>query len=200
MDGRIEKGKETKERIIKATLELISKDGIRTLSANKIAKVAGMSKSNIFHHFSSVDALPILALEYLIEQLMKGADVVPKDSLKETLIEIGAVTLKGNVEEQSHYRALFVLYNESFYDDRYKALINEMKDAFTQGMVDLITGYHPQVSDEADLDYLAKMITIILDGFGYHYMTDHQPQKFMMMWEMQVDMICEKIKLMEKNI
>lgn len=191
MDGRVEKGLETKNRIIKASLELISREGIKSLSANKIAKLAGVSKSNVFHHFGSVDVIPIKALEYLIESMMQSIEGPMKGSLKEALISIGEYTF--SCEDNEMYMAMFALYNESFYDERYKKVVNEMKDAYTEEMYKLIKYYHPNIEDDGELMILSKMITIALDGLGYHFMTDNAPDMFLPMWRMQVDMIIEYV-------
>ena len=54
MDQRKAKGEETKQKIIESAIQIVSLEGIKGLSAKKVADNAGISKSNVFHHFKSL--------------------------------------------------------------------------------------------------------------------------------------------------
>lgn len=196
-DGRIIKGLETKQKIISATLEMISEEGIKSLSAQKIAQKAGVSKSNIFHHFGSVDILPFEGLKYLTELLLSSLDPDNYQSTEELLICIGQETLTNNQEYLKMFRAFFALYNESFYDERYKNVMNHMKNLYKNSLFHTIMTLEKDL-DETKLMSLAKMITIVIDGFGYHFMTDEEPEIFMDLWRIQVDLILNQIEKIRK--
>ncbi len=51
------KGKETRERIFRAAMQLAARDGLMTLTIEKVAEESGLSKGGVMHHFSSKDAL-----------------------------------------------------------------------------------------------------------------------------------------------
>lgn len=196
-DGRITKGIETKHKIIGATLEMISEEGIKSLSAQKIAKKAGVSKSNIFHHFGSVDVLPFEGLKFLTELLLSSLDPNNYQSTEALLMHIGQETLTNNPEYLKMFRAFFALYNESFYDERYKNIMNRMKNEYKNSLFHTIMTLEKDL-DETKLMSLSKLITIVIDGFGYHFMTDDEPESFMDLWRIQVELILTQIKKIKR--
>jgi AcrR family transcriptional regulator len=58
------KGLSTKENILKAAFDFSSKFGFEALSIGKLAEIVGLSKSGLFSHFKSKEALQCLVLEY----------------------------------------------------------------------------------------------------------------------------------------
>ena len=50
------------ERILAAAEKLFAESGFDAVSMNAVAELAGVSKANIFHHFSSKDALYLAAM------------------------------------------------------------------------------------------------------------------------------------------
>jgi len=57
------KGERTREAILDAAVDLASIDGIEGLSIGELAKRTGMSKSGLFRHFGSREALQTAVLE-----------------------------------------------------------------------------------------------------------------------------------------
>lgn len=58
------KGSDTKETILKSALDLTSLFGLEALSIGGLAKAVGMSKSGLFSHFKSKEALQIMVMDY----------------------------------------------------------------------------------------------------------------------------------------
>lgn len=198
-DGRMIKGNETKDKIIMVTLEMISEMGLKSLSAQKIASRAGVSKSNIFHHFGSVDKLPMAAMDHLKDMMLSHIERESTETLRDVLIKIGAGSLTCNEEESKIFRAFFHLYNESFHNDDYKMLLNDVRDQHTNLMLETIIDIEGDVFDKDDLEKLSKLITITIDGFGYHYMSDYKSKDYMDMWTIQVDMIINQLETYKKK-
>jgi len=198
-DGRITKGNETKEKILQATLLYIADHGIKGMSAAKIAKLAGVSKSNIFHHFDSVEDLPFKCMSHLCDNLMASVDAYETSSLEELLLNVGDMTFIEDVYHQKTYRAFFTLYNESFHDQRYKVIIENMKDKYIEAIVDAVNYYEKDVIDQKGLKELAHLITIIIDGMGMHYLIDGDPGIYIKLWTLQVQMILKEVDMLKKN-
>ena len=55
-------GGDATERILAAAEKLFAESGFDAVSMNAVAELAGVSKANIFHHFSSKDALYLAAM------------------------------------------------------------------------------------------------------------------------------------------
>lgn len=190
-DGRIEKGLETKGKIIQATLVLISEQGLKGLSAQKIAQIAGVSKSNIFHHFGSVDVLPFEALKYISEIMLNSIKSGKYKTTKDLLIGIGEETFNLNPEFQGMFRAFFSLYNESFINPEYQKLLRRMYDEYAIALCQEIKEIE---AINEDLNDFTQMITIIIDGFGLHFMSENNVNKYSKLWHMQVEMILQALK------
>ncbi len=51
------KGNETRERIFRAAMQLAARDGLMTLTLEKVAEESGLSKGGVIHHFATKEAL-----------------------------------------------------------------------------------------------------------------------------------------------
>lgn len=195
-DGRKLKGQETKHKIIIATLKYISEHGLRALSAQKIAKLAGVSKSNIFHHFESVENLPLEGMALITEELLASIDV-DYDNITDLLLNIGYKTFRICEDEIDLYRAFFVLYNESFHDERFREAIDFIIDEFSKVLKDAIIKIEGDCFDER-LDELCRMTSVVLDGFGCHFLSDMNEEKYCKMWALQVEMLVNHIGMIKR--
>lgn len=190
-DGRIIKGNATKDKIILATIDIIADEGIKSLSAQKIAKKAGVSKSNIFHHFASVDLLPYESLKHITDMMLNSVQIGVFETTRDLLINLGQKTFSDDPRFVKMFKAFFSLYNESFNNPEYRLLLRNMYDVFALKICDEIKAIE---NIESDLSEFSQMLTIVIDGFGLHFMTEHKPIKYMDLWQIQVDMIIEKLK------
>lgn len=198
-DGRLIKGKETKDKILYATLIYISDHGIKSLSASKIAKLAGVSKSNVFHHFGSVEELPFLCMTHLCDTLMSTIDIEGCQSSEDLFIQLGESTFIDDLSHIKAYRAFFVLYNESFHDERFKAIINKMKIEFVDAIVGAVNHFEQDLIDQTALARLAELITIQIDGLGMHFMIDGDVEAYNKLWRLQVEMLLVYIEGLKRK-
>ena len=60
----MEKGVETRNRILNAAMDMVRENGLDSLTIGETAKRVGMSKSGLFAHFVSRDALLLSVIEY----------------------------------------------------------------------------------------------------------------------------------------
>ena len=73
------KGKETRQAIVDHALELASTVGLEKLTIGALAQATGMSKSGLFAHFKSKEALQLQVLE---EARQRYVDVVLRPAFK----------------------------------------------------------------------------------------------------------------------
>lgn len=66
------KGEETKALILDSALKLVSLEGLGAVSIGRLAKSVGLSKSGLFAHFNSKDALQARVLERAAEQFISA--------------------------------------------------------------------------------------------------------------------------------
>src|SRR5688500_12703389 len=76
------KGAETRDRIIERALRAASVDGLEGISLGKLASDVGMSKSGLFAHFESKEALQLdvlaAASEKFTEVVVRPAFAAPR--------------------------------------------------------------------------------------------------------------------------
>ena len=60
---------ERKEEIIYATLELASKNGLKSVSMSQIAKMIGIKAPSLYNHFKSKDEI-INAMYYILVKII----------------------------------------------------------------------------------------------------------------------------------
>jgi DNA-binding transcriptional regulator YbjK len=69
VDGRRARGAARRERLVRATLEVIERDGLAGLSHRAIAEQAGVSLASASYHFAGIDDLVATALTQTTEEL-----------------------------------------------------------------------------------------------------------------------------------
>lgn len=87
---------DTKERLLKAAIEIFSKDGYDAATTRKVAKVAGVNESLIHRYYKNKAGLLLAVLEAYAEEEKKRLDDTP---LQETLLK----DLESFFEKEVHY-------------------------------------------------------------------------------------------------
>ncbi len=64
------KGRETRKQILEAALAVASREGLAGLTIGELAKSVGMSKSGLFAHFRTKDALELAVLEAAVDRFV----------------------------------------------------------------------------------------------------------------------------------
>ncbi|MBN2898441.1 MAG: TetR/AcrR family transcriptional regulator [Clostridia bacterium] len=193
LDQRLEKGKQTKESIIKASLVIIGEEGIKNLSANKIAKLAQISKSTVFHHYESIDLIPMACLNFLIEDMVSSIEIKEGDSVRDLLIRIGTYTFDVPPEEKKLYRALFNLFSEAFFNEAYKDAIEGMREQYAAALKQSILEVSNTNYDMSQLEQLCRVMTMTIDCYGYHSLSSKDVSHYPALWAMSVDMFVSKL-------
>lgn len=130
----------TRERIIGATLELISGRGLGNVTMSDIAKTAGVARQTLYNHFTDVDSIVAQAIrehnDESIRQLQGAVAIVDSPSEKITQLagQIAQTsTHPGHDLDFEHslapeHRGLFAEYT--------RALDDLLRDIITQGISD----------------------------------------------------------------
>ena len=78
-DKRIIKGEETKQKILKASIELFAKNGYDATSINEISKKAKLTKSLLYHHFKNKESILIQIMNNYIKSAKEIFDEITKE-------------------------------------------------------------------------------------------------------------------------
>lgn len=121
----------TYERILNAAFEHFADNGFEKASMNDIAKVVGISKPALYHHFESKECL----LETLYENLIiliqadfhQHIDTISAESFMETLVAIGLSDLTA-LRQQPKLARILQQYNLlSLRSPKIEAMSNDLE-------------------------------------------------------------------------
>ncbi|MFD5489984.1 TetR/AcrR family transcriptional regulator, partial [Streptomyces virginiae] len=76
VDGRTERGRRTRDKIVDALLDLLD-EGVVEFPAERVAERAGVSRRLVFHHFADMSELVDLAITRRLEQLAEQIRPLP---------------------------------------------------------------------------------------------------------------------------
>lgn len=196
-DLRIKKGLETKDRICAAATTILAREGMSGLSAKKIADEAGISKSNIFHHYHSVDDILADLFEKITLESTSSLSSFEFSSLEEFFHGLGELTLLLSEKNEETFIALFHYFNYALINPDYKHRIQNLRQQLTDAYGHYIQEIEP-ISQTALLN-IAESIVITLDAFGMHYTLDRDKEKFLNQWQIQSDMYCRYLRSSRKD-
>lgn len=189
-DKRRIKGEETKQKIINASIDIIAHEGLQGLSATHIAARANISKSSVFHHFSSIEEIPDLIVSSLCTLMTEG--IVSDESVHAFFETIGEHTFLLDGQPFIHYRVLQAFYYEALYSGRYKEKINGLKLEFMDYIVDSVEkmeGIRIPLS-------LAELIVVELDALALHFFLEEDREKYLNLWRLNAQVYIQHIKRM----
>lgn len=193
-DKRIIKGEETYNRIITSAMDIISEGGISALTASKLSVFSNISKSNLFHHFSSINEIPEVVLEQIFKELLQPLDNSAITDINQLLNNFGEYILDLSEECKRIYKAFYSFYNESLFNKKYCALLKSYLTSTTESLSRQLKKYSMKpLSDEEYLD-VARLILSSLDGICLHILLVGKETDYIRSWKIQVSMICNLLK------
>ena len=183
---------DTKERIIEAALHLVAENGMSGLSAMKVAMAAGISKSNVFHHFSTVDEIKLALFDRIGHILMAPNKFKEPKDLESFIYGLGMTGLDKDTTERTAMIVLFQYYNLALVNEHYNQLLLEMaaesQDALTGIIVSL------EKVDEKKARDVSKNILMSLDALGLYLLLEDDVDNFKNIWKRQTDMFCAYLR------
>jgi AcrR family transcriptional regulator len=165
------RGKDTRTRILRAAVELMGREGPGHFTASALAREVGVSKATLFHHFASLDDIPLAALEEVLMDAMTrlGDDDRP---LEEYLEGMGR-EMEVIAHDERFLNAYFVFFIKGIFDPR-------LRQRLAEGGFELhrqvMAALGHRLAPEEDAEAVARLVEVILDGIALHHllMGDHE--------------------------
>lgn len=183
-DKRFEKGEQMRSRIINAAIVMIADSGIRSVSAAKLAQATGVSKSNIFHHFKSVDDVVMAALTILIDHLLEAMKVEYRN-VDHFLDSIGQAVLLEQDDLHQLFKAFLSFYHEGLFDPRYQQALARSMDEMSQLIRNQLARLAPHPLTQEQLESASILLLSILDGIGLHCLVSGNKASYERAWQLQ---------------
>lgn len=188
-DLRIVKGQEMKKNIIHASIEILAKEGVEAISAKKIADTLNTSKSNIFHHFKSVESILDEVFDTILSYMIDPIIGHNFKSVKELMMFIGQGIYNLSTEERTVYIVTFQFYITSLYNSEYQNNLLKQKEKIIQVITNQLLKLSG--SDEDTCKIVSEMILMTLDGYGLSALLDNNHHHYKKLWEININYWCE---------
>ena len=187
VSGRSDRGETTRRRILEASLQILGERGRRGLTARAVAERAGVSKGTLFHHFATLDAIPLAAAERLVTEITESVDAAAYRDARGYLRALGPASLRLVEENAEAMKALNVYLGEAFFDEEYREAVTAL---FTSALGEIRAGLATHADNavpRARLDAVALSVTALLDGMTLHALLLGDSKPFHKAWRVAAD-------------
>jgi len=155
-------GERTKAAILDAALRLLGRAGPDGFSASSLAVEAGVSKATLFHHFQSVDEIPLAAFErYWLSSL--GGESRKSGSPRHYLCELGEQLIIQARKDREFLRAQLVFTTKAMFDARLRSRLEQGATQMHRVVVKELSARLPDASRE-EIEFMARSAEMALDG------------------------------------
>lgn len=178
MDGRAMRGEETYLKIIDSTLDIISEQGIGGVSAAKVSQGAGISKSNVFHHFKSVDEILVATLNTVIDRMIGETKREDAHTLTDLFDSLEHALFQEDEDSGKIEKAFFAFYNESMFHDTYREIFRGFLEESLYELENTLTRVGVENSGQ-----LPRLIIAMLDGLSIQLLIMGDKERGYEAWE-----------------
>lgn len=186
---------QTTDRILYAAMQIIADEGLKGLSASKLADASGISKSTVFHYFNKMDDIPAMILEKLYVDIINPVQEEHYKSLRAYLTALGESTFSNNQQHIMIYKAFASLFQAGMHDEQLTQIINSCSEKFRLMLSSKLQQLCSSKLSDDDLTALAALIMTSLDGIGLHYLINKNQEQAKKAWELFIDAIVTKYDL-----
>jgi len=156
-------GERTRTAILEATIRILGRDGPNRLSASALARETDVSKATIFHHFRSIEEIPIAAMErYWIQAL--AAKVKDAASARGYLLQLGSQILDLPRKRATFLKAHVVFLVKAMFDPRLHARLAASAEAMHGRLATELAVRLPRARRKDEAEVAARMVEMMLDG------------------------------------
>lgn len=153
----------TRTRILHSAIELMGREGPDRFSASALAREVGVSKATLFHHFDSMDEIPLAALEEVFFEMMDETER-QADSLEHALDYLWQQA-QALVDDDRFLQAYFVFFIKGMFDQRFRDRLAGGMTKLHRRMVEIL---YPHLGGEDDPEVASRLVEVMLDGFALH--------------------------------
>ncbi|ALM53344.1 TetR/AcrR family transcriptional regulator [Halomonas huangheensis] len=136
MKWQQQKSQATREKILRASLICLERDGFHNLSLARVASEADVSKGALTHHFSNKDELITLAMEVLLAEFVETLQVAVND------VHAGRMSVDDCLDE------IWRIMSGQLYMVTLEIVLKARHEAeFKSALVPLVRHFHIRLND-----------------------------------------------------
>ena len=195
VDLRKKKGMHTKELIVLTAIHILFVEGRRALTASRLAKEAGVSKGNIYHHFKNMDSILEASFEFIITSAHESFKNVEYHDLSSFLLNIGynLLDITKSEKEKTHGNP-HIFWELVFDNEKLLALMREkdkLMNFWITTTVEKLIG--KKLADEVK-EYIINVSTNYMSGARAHvFLMGDNVDSYKRSWKLLAIHLEEKI-------
>jgi AcrR family transcriptional regulator len=165
----------TRQRIVKATVELMAEIGIDRVRTRAIAERAGVNPALVHYHFGSIAALVMEAAEYaLLQELGPSIDVF----VSAATVQEGITAMLEWIEQRGQRTPGATILAEAMVkatrDPAFRRWTKRASRRFRAIILDRLktARANHELDPALDIEATAVLLAAALDGLLFHYLVD----------------------------
>lgn len=166
--------------ILTAAITVLGRDGLDGFTAAALAKEAGTSKANLFHHFATLDDIAIASFEIFGAAML---DAAPAEGGAGWLRALGDSSIAMAEHQRALLNAYFVFFTKALFDEK---LRDRVRATFDPLLARMAAQFGPDVPDAAAR---ARLLAIVLDGLALHLLIAGATGDIRAAWDLFVDLL-----------
>lgn len=175
--------RDTRSAIIEGAIRLLGRDGPDGFSAAALAREVGVSKASIFHHFTSIDEIPLAALDRFGAAMLAPTGAAPPKTPRDLLLQLGDATFAVTLEQRDFFRAYFVFFARALFDERMRRHLAASAEPTLAGIAQQFGRFMP----DGEAEVVSRLAMMTLDGLGLHLLALGEEDKARQAWRRFVD-------------
>lgn len=193
VDRRLEKGGQTKSKILFAALELMGTEGWQGLSASRLARQASVSKSTIFHHFKTMDEIPLLAVQHFLNVSMQETQTGTYTDLYTYILDLGHEILRSTEIYQKQFLSFLVLYQKALLDEEIRTSLQDIVESTLGSIRQNILQLCPRALSQEELEEVSFILATAVDGLGFHIPLARSKEPLFRAWSRLARLLTEQL-------
>jgi len=165
---------DTRAEIMEATYEALRKHGYADLTIQSIANEFNKSKSLLYYHYDSKDALLVDFLEYVLDGFAVDDAVdpgAPPDDRLEALLD-GFLSESFDDDQRDFFTAIFELRSQALSQDVYREQFTRADRLITDSIIEILDdGIKRGIFRDIDVDRTAQLLYSMLSGGILRHLT-----------------------------
>ncbi|SIR65133.1 TetR/AcrR family transcriptional regulator [Natronorubrum thiooxidans] len=155
-----------RDAIMTATYEALCEEGYSDLTAQAIADRTDRSKSALFYHYGSREAIVAEFIEYLIEGIeLRVAKTRDRPALERLAAFVDWFLSEPDDDERAFHTALLELRAQAPYNDVFRAKLRESNDRLQRALEEILRdGLEEGVFQAHDPEAVAALLLAAFDG------------------------------------
>lgn len=177
--------RDTRSAILEAAIEIMGTEGYEGLTASRLAAAASISKANLFHHFRTLDDVPIAAFEVIANQIV-AAPLPENGTAHDFIAAMGEVALATLADRRGFYAAYVSFLTRAVFDPR---LHESVRASLIRSKAEVQRAIAARIGDDATARKLTDLTLVIMDGAMLHILLIDNQEDIRAMWDHYLTLI-----------